>query len=292
MSTSLLALIVSTVIGVAGVTLIVAPPSGAVRPRRRIEPGRPARTAAGLGAGVTVLAFSGWVLPAAIVGGGAFLAVRSWQRRDRRVGDVEFTDALASWIENLRDVLIAGDQPVGAIGATVSTCPAVIRPAVRRLSASLGRQDPAIALRRFADDLDDPLGDLIASGLLIAIGRGARTTPVLTALAQQARQQADRRRILDAERAPIRREVGLLTLIMGALVVGVFALGRAEYLEPYDSPEGQLFLAIVLVLYAALLLRVQQLARFPRPSRFLTMTGAFAPAVAPTVGSAQGGERR
>jgi hypothetical protein len=99
---------------------------------------------------------------------------------------------------------------------------------------------------------------------------------VLTALAQQARQQADRRRLIDAERAPIKREVTLLTLTMGALVVALLVLGRAEYLAPYDTAEGQLFLAVVLAIYALLLLRVQRLARFPRPSRFLT-TAQLAP---------------
>jgi hypothetical protein len=50
--------------------------------------------------------------------------------------------------------------------------------------------------------------------------------------------------------------------------------GRAEYLAPYDTAGGQLFLGLVLAIYAALLLRVQRLARFPRPSRFLTAGSA------------------
>ena len=177
-------------------------------------------------------------------------------------------DALASWIENLRDVLIAGDQPIGAINATVTTCPAAIKPQVRRLAAGLGRQDPAIVFRRFADDIDDPLGDLVAAGLLIAVQRGARTAAVLSSLAEQARRQADRRRLVEAERAPIQREVTLLTVIMGSLVVGLLVFGRAEYLEPYDTAGGQLFLGLVLAIYAVLLLRVQRLARFPRAEPF------------------------
>ena len=46
--------------------------------------------------------------------------------------------------------------------------------------------------------------------------------------------------------------------------------GRAEYLEPYDTAGGQAFLGVVLAIYAALLIRVQRLANYPRPSRFLT----------------------
>ena len=62
----------------------------------------------------------------------------------------------------------------------------------------------------------------------------------------------------------------MLTVIMGSLVVGLLVFGRSEYLEPYDTAGGQLFLGTVLAIYAVLLLRVQRLARFPKPSRFLT----------------------
>ncbi|MFW2335015.1 type II secretion system F family protein [Ilumatobacter sp.] len=221
--------------------------------------------------GVLVLVVSGWVLPAVVVGVGAVWVIAGWQKRDKS-GNVEIArlDALASWIENVRDVLMAGEQPIGAITSTVGACPPVIRPHIRRLAAGLSRQDPEIVFRRFADDLDDPLADLVAAGLAIAIRRGARTVPVLTALAEQTRQQVDRRRLIEAERAPTRREVQALTLIMGTLVVLLLVFGRSQYLDAYDTSGGQLFLAVMLGGYVALILRVQRLAAFPRPSRFLT----------------------
>ena len=229
------------------------------------------------GAGLLVLLVSGWILPGVVVAGGTYGAIAGWQRRDR-TRDVEIArlDALASWIENVRDVLMAGEQPVGAISSTVGACPPVIRPHVRRLAAGLGRQDPDVVFRRFADDLDDPLADLVAAGLAIAIRRGARTVPVLTALAEQARQQVDRRRLIEAERAPTRREVQALTVIMGALVVLLLVFGRSRYLDAYDTAGGQLFLGVALAGYAGLIVRVQKLAMFPRPTRFLTATGAGA----------------
>lgn len=223
--------------------------------------------------GATVFVASSWLVPGAVVGVGTFWAIGGWQRRPRSShAEIARLDALASWIENVRDVLMAGEQPVGAITSTVAASPPIIRPHVRRLAAGLGRQDPEIVLRRFADDLDDPLGDLVAAGLAIAIRRGARTVPVLTALAEQTRQQVDRRRLVEAERAPTRREVQALTSIMGALVVGLLVLGRSQYLDAYDEPGGQLFLGASLAAYVALIMRVQRLARFPRPSRFLTAT--------------------
>lgn len=270
MSQDIIFLVASTAAGLASVTLLVAPPAGrGVSSRIRLSGGGRG-VVAGAGAGIAVLAFTGWIVPALVVAVAAGLAARAWQQRDRRrVDDVERTEALASWIENLRDVLIAGDQPIGAIAATVSTCPAPIRPQVRRLAAGLGRQAPDVVLRRFADDIDDPLGDLVAAGLLIAVERGARTAAVLTSLAQQARQLADRRRLVEAERAPVQREVVMLTVIMGSLVAALFIFARADYLEPYDTSAGQLFLGTVLAAYLLLLARVRQLAHYPRPHRFL-----------------------
>lgn len=271
MSLQLVLLLALTLLGVLGVVLALTPPRAGSAPRRGLDPGVSARAGGALAGAMVVLAFSGWVIPAVVVAAGTWFAIGSWQRRDRRpADDVERTDALASWIENLRDVLVAGDQPVGAIKATVGSCPAAIKPQVRRLAAGLGRQDPDIVFRRFADEVDDPLGDLVAAGLLIAVQRGARTAAVLSSLAEQARRQADRRRLVEAERAPIQREVTLLTIIMGSLILGLLVFGRAEYLAPYDTAGGQLFLGVVLTIYALLMLRVQGLARYPRPTRFLT----------------------
>ncbi len=276
MSLDVVLLVASTALGLAAAAVLVAPARADTPPlsqRRSHDPGVSVRAAIAVAAAMTVVALTGWLVPAVVIAAAAWNLMRAWQHRSRSgAGDVERTDALASWIENLRDVLLAGDQPIGAITATVPTTPACIRPAVRRLAAALGHQDPQLAFRRFADELDDPLGDLVAAGLLIAVQRGARTVAVLTSLAGQARTQADRRRLVEAERAPLQREVHLLSLIMGSLVVSLLVFGRAEYLAPYDTGGGQLFLAVVLVIYAALLLRVQRLARFPRPSRFLTST--------------------
>lgn len=270
------------VIGVAvmalGVTMVVdawTSPADSVPPIRRTR-----RVSVGglgmavvLGSAVAVVAggLSGWLAPSVVVG--CVVAGATWSARQvagGEAGRMATVEALAGWVENLRDVLSAGEQPLGAVAGTVSTCPPPIRAQVRRLSAGLARQDPSLVLRRFADDVDDPLGDLIAAGLLIAIAQGGRSVGVLSALAEQARAQSDRRRLIEAERAPMRREVRILTLIMGALISGLFVFARSDYLRAYSSMQGQLFLSTALVAFAVLLVRVRGLARFSRPARFLT----------------------
>lgn len=263
---------VSSAVAVVGVAIAVSTPGESSRHHLSIETVRAllVRGVFAAAVGVLLLVMSGWVVPSSVVAGGAFWTLGNWQARDRSPdAEIGRLDALAGWIENVRDVLMAGEQPVGAIQSTVAACAPVIRPHVRRLAAGLGRQDPEIVFRRFADDLDDPLGDLVAAGLSIAIRRGARTVPVLTALAEQTRQQVDRRRLVEAERAPARREVQALTAIMSSLVIALLVFGRVEYLAAYDEPAGQVFLAAALVGYVALLVRVQRLAAFPRPGRFL-----------------------
>ncbi len=221
--------------------------------------------------GGLIVLMSSWLLPGIVVGVGTWWGVGGWQRRQNSANsEIARLDALASWIESVRDVLMAGEQPIGAIASSVGACSPLIRPYVRRLATGLSRQDPEIVFRRFADDLDDPVADLVAAGLSIAIRRGARTVPVLSALAQQTREQVDRRRLVEAERAPTRREVTSLTVIMGGLVVALLVFGRSQYLDAYDQPEGQVFLAVALTGYAGLIVRVQKLAAFPRPGRFMT----------------------
>jgi hypothetical protein len=262
-----------TAVFLLGIAIAVTPATG--RPRFQIGAASvrgvlPRLLGAAL-ATLAVLLMSGWLVPGIVVGAGVFWVAGGWQGRHRAAArEIERLDALASWIESVRDVLMAGEQPIGAITSSVAACSPAIRPQVRRLAVGLSRQDPELVFRRFADELDDPLGDLVATGLSIAVRRGARTAPVLTALAEQARQQVDRRRLVEAERAPTRREVQALTLIMGGLVLGLLLLGRSEYLTAYDEVGGQVFLGAALAGYAALILRVQRLAAFPRPGRFLT----------------------
>lgn len=262
---------VALVVGVA-VAISASAPRHVTDRRRRPTPVAPM---AGLIGAALVFAVSGWIVPSLVVGAIVWYLANQMRGAGRTdTSSTERVDALASWVENVRDVLQAGNQPVGAIGATTETCPTVIRPQVRLLHARLSAgQSPDVAFRRFADEMDDPLADLVAVGLLIAVSRGSETEDVLSALAAQSRHQADRRRVVEAERAPMQREVQVVSLVMCALLVGVFAFARSDYLSAYDTAEGQLFLGVVLVGYAGMLVWVARLARFPRPSRFLTLRG-------------------
>lgn len=223
---------------------------------------------------VVVLAATRWVLPALVCGAMGWWVTGLIADRDRRgPGELERVEALATWTEQLRDVLMAGDQPIGAIQATVATCPEPVRPQVRALASRLGRQPEQVVLRQFADDLDDPTADLIAAGLLVALTKGGRAERVLSSLAQQARHQAERRKLLEAEREPARREVWWVTGLMTAQLVGGLVFARSSYLAPYRALGGQVVLCVLLGAFLALIVYVQRLSRFTRPARFLSLKG-------------------
>lgn len=223
---------------------------------------------------VVVLAATRWALPALVCGAMGWWVTGLIADRDRRgPGELERVEALATWTEQLRDVLMAGDQPIGAIQATVATCPEPVRPQVRALASRLGRQPEQVVLRQFADDLDDPTADLIAAGLLVALTKGGRAERVLSSLAQQARHQAERRKLLEAEREPARREVWWVTGLMTAQLVGGLVFARSSYLAPYRTLGGQVVLCVLLGAFLALIVYVQRLSRFTRPARFLSLKG-------------------
>ena len=223
---------------------------------------------------VVVLAATRWVLPALVCGAMGWWVTGLVADRDRRGhGELERVEALATWTEQLRDVLMAGYQPIGAIQATVSTCPEPVRPQVRALASRLGRQPEQVVLRQFADELDDPTADLIAAGLLVALTKGGRAERVLSSLAQQARHQAERRRLLEAEREPARREVWWVTGMMTAQLIGGLVFARSSYLAPYRTLSGQVVLCALLGAFLGLIVYVQRLSRFTRPARFLSLKG-------------------
>lgn len=243
------------------------------RIRSRVTSPGPVLVAAVVALGA--FAVTGWWLSSLIVGVLVGWGFSRFRRRDRigTVGAVR-VEALASWVENVRDVLQAASNPVPAIGLTTDTAPPIIRDHVLGLYSNLSAgMRPELAFRRFADDVDDPLADLVAVGLLIAVTRGGSSGQVLSELAVQARELANRRRLIDAERAPVRFQVLGVSFIMCVFLAGIFVFGRVSYLSAYASTSGQVALGTICCGYAALLVRVGRLARFSRPARFLTLRG-------------------
>jgi Flp pilus assembly protein TadB len=134
----------------------------------------------------------------------------------------------------------------------------------------------ADALRRFADDLNDPSADLIIAALIInARLRGPGLRDLLGALSGSVREELDMRRKVSAERRSTRRSVQIVVAISVGLALGM-AFFNHSYVRVYDSPAGQLVLVFVVALYAAGFIWLRKLANFEPPERLFAVPAVIA----------------
>jgi Flp pilus assembly protein TadB len=97
----------------------------------------------------------------------------------------------------------------------------------------------APALRAFADDVGDPMADLVAATLTLAATREVRElADLLGALSRTTRQRAALRLAAEAGRAGMRTTARAIAGMTIVLLVGMLALQPA-YLAPYATPIGQ-----------------------------------------------------
>jgi Flp pilus assembly protein TadB len=179
-------------------------------------------------------------------------------------------EALASWTESVRDTIAGAVGLEQAIPSSLRAAGQVMQDPLRLLVDRLRTRMPLpLALERFADELDDPVADLVVAALILnARVRGPGLREVLTALSRSAREELDMRRRVIAQRRSTRRSVQIVigvTLVMVALLV----LFNREYVEPYAAPEGQLVLVVVLAMFAAGFTWLKRLSGFDVPGRFL-----------------------
>jgi tight adherence protein B len=147
-----------------------------------------------------------------------------------------------------------------AIITTARSAPAAIRPHVSGLAGRLSARTPTdAALRRFADDLADPAGDLVVTSLLLgAARRGQGMASVLENLAASLADETRIRRAVEADQAKVRAAARMITVFTLLMMGGLFAAG--SYTAPYGTPVGQVALAILLTAYAAALAWLRRIA--------------------------------
>jgi len=184
---------------------------------------------------------------------------------------LERIEAVAAWTEMLRDTLAAAAGLEQAIGVTATTAPAPIREQVQGLAARLRRNEPlAQSLREFADELDDPVVDLVVAALVMASEHhGRQLTTLLGSLATAARENASMRMRVGAARARTRTSVRVIIGTTLSLAAILMVLDRG-YLAPYGTLTGQFVLTIVGMLFAIAFRWLAWMARFAEPPRLIS----------------------
>lgn len=222
-------------------------------------------------AGLVIAILTGWVVAlfALPVAGLMVPRMLGDSRANQRIAQLE---ALEEWTRTLSSVLHASTGMTEALTLTLRSTPRQIKPQVELLVTRLQARRPITeALRQFADDLDDPTGDLIASTLLLgATQSGAGLTRTLNGLATAVAAEVSVRRQIEADRAGPRTQAKLLIMIA---VPGMAAfLAFTPYGHAYSDPLGQAILAVILTMFFACLFWMHWMT-VPKPEpRFLVAT--------------------
>jgi Flp pilus assembly protein TadB len=222
------------------------------------------------------LAATGWI----VAGVGVGLLVLGWRSLGGAVSErrtVARLEGLAVWTESLRDTIAGAVGLEQAIPASLRVAAPTIRRPLENLVDRLHTRVPmADALRRFADELNDPSADLIIAALIInARLRGPGLRDLLGALSGSVREELDMRRKVSAERRSTRRSVQIVVAISVGLALGM-AFFNHSYVQVYDSPAGQLVLVFVVALYAAGFIWLRKLANFDPPERLFAVPAVIA----------------
>lgn len=224
--------------------------------------------------GFVAAVVTGWPVGVALSAVGGFWApslLGSRARRGRRQARLE---GLASWTEQLRDVMAAAAGLEQAVIATAAFAPVALRAEITDLATALeSGTAPRTALRRFAEAVDDPAGDLVVAALILASeGSPRHLAELLGRLAAASRDTVTMRLRVETGRARTRSSVRLVTSITVAFSVGI-VIFNPTYVEAYNSAIGQAVLTVVAAFFAGAYWWLARSTMESNEARFLA-TGA------------------
>jgi Flp pilus assembly protein TadB len=234
------------------------------------------RLALGVAGAVVIGALTRWPMAALLCGIAGFMAPSMLGGQAARKAQLDRIEAVAAWAEMLRDTMAGSGGLEQSIIATAGVAPLPIKREVLRLAARLERDRLAPALREFAEEIDDPAGDLVVAALVLAADKSPkRLGDLLGRLAQSARAEVNMRLRIEASRARTRTSVRVITVFTVVFAVGLLVFNR-DYLEPYDKAVGQLVLGLIGLCFAGAFLWLARSFRFQDEERFLRMESSDA----------------
>ena len=227
------------------------------------------RLALGVFAAVVIGLLTRWPMAALLVGVAAFVSPSLLGGEARRQAQLDRVEAIAGWAEMLRDTMAGSGGLEQSIVATAGVAPRPIRTEVLRLAARLERDRLAPALREFADDIDDPSGDLVVAALILAADKSPkRLGDLLGRLATFARSEVNMRLRVEAGRSRTRTSVKVITIATTVFAVFLLVFNQA-YLEPYDTLLGQGILALIGLCFGSAFWWLASSLRIDADERFL-----------------------
>ena len=174
----------------------------------------------------------------------------------------------------MRDRLRSARRAVAAArlrarARAAAASPPSIAKETQALASRMGPQGAEPALRQFAKEISDPVGDHVAVALIVRHRHGGvGLADVLAQLAGDVDEQVRMRRDILAEQSKqISNLRGILAVTVGAWVL--LTLFARTYMAPYSQPSGQLALGVIVAGFGLTLGWFSRLARPVLGARFL-----------------------
>lgn len=219
--------------------------------------------------GVSCWLWTGWIAA------GAAGAVTGWSAlsvvglRDRRRLAMAQTEAVAVWAEMLRDLLVSNAGMREAISRSARVAPEPIAAELKALEVRAQRGQLSGALRRFADELANPVADTVVLAIMLAEARAvADLGGMLADVAASTRETVAMQRRINAARARVYRTSQLIAGVV-AFFIGLLLVTNREYMEPFGTAVGQLVLIGVLAMVGGSVWSMMRLSRPVQAARLL-----------------------
>lgn len=237
---------------------------------------RPRLAGAGVAVGLIVAAISDWPVAGAAVGI-AVTAIPTLVGSSRSQADFAGrTEAVAGWVESLRDTMRGARGIEGALRVTAETAPVALRRPLLRMNQRIAQGvKTEVALCDLADEVDNPVCDMVVGVLVHALARSSAQVPsLLDDISAHAREEAHAHLQVHTSRASARTT---LRLSGGAMAGGVtlFLVAFRDYLAPLNTTTGQFILAGALAVMGLALVWTAKLSALPPQRRVLDPRRSF-----------------
>jgi Flp pilus assembly protein TadB len=219
--------------------------------------------------GAVAWLITGWFAAALIGACSALMLPRMFGGQGARREWIAKTQAIATWTEMLRDTMAAADGVEEAIAATVPIAPQPIRREVGLLDARRRSEQPLTeALAAFGREIDHPSADLVVASLsMAASGEGSDFVGVLTRLATMTRDESRMYSRIEASRATVHTSGRIILVVFVGTIVLISLISR-DFMNPYGTIQGQLWLVLVGTLFCAGVVTIDRMSQIELPERF------------------------
>lgn len=229
------------------------------------------RAAVALTVGLLAGVITRWPVLAVGIAAAVWIAPRVIAQRGQQ-DELDRLEALAAWMESLRDTISGAAGLEQAIPASVNAASPAIREPLELLRGRIASRVPLPeALVMFADDLDDPSADnAIAALLMNSRLKGPGLVDTLSRLATLARRDLQQRQVIENGRRRMQRTSQLMLVTVIVIGLMVVLLSGGEFADPYATTAGQGMLLVVVGIFAMGFYRLRRLAQYERPARIVS----------------------